>query len=270
MNTAAATARRVVGAIEDLFTTPDAPLRVEHLAAPEVALSVIVPTLDEAPNIGPFLRALHSALTCGFAGSFEIVVIDDSSEDASAAIAAEVAESLPRLRVYRRRNERGLASAVIRGWQMARGELLATINADFQHPPELIVRLAARAAAADLVVASRYCAEGDCDEWTPLRRLTSRAAWMMGRVLAPDVFRRVSDPLSGCYLVRRSVIEGIEFRPSGYKTLIEILARADVESVTEVGYSFQRRSAGRSKATTMQTLHYVRHLLRLRRVGAAR
>jgi dolichol-phosphate mannosyltransferase len=251
--------------VHELNTTAADCLRVDHAEAARV-LSVVVPTLNEAPNIGPFLRALHGILSAALDDAFEIIVVDDDSPDGTALLAAEAARDLPFVRVCRRRAEQGLASAVIRGWQASGGELLATINADFQHPPELLSTMLAVAGRADLVVASRYCAAGDCGDWGISRRLASRAALLAGRAIAPDVFRGVSDPLSGCYLVRRAAIAGIEFRPTGYKTLIEILARARPRHIVECGYSFHKRRAGRSKASLTAAGCYLRHLGRLRQI----
>lgn len=227
-------------------------------------LSVIVPTYNEAGNITPFLEALRMALDPA-PDSYEVILVDDESPDRTADIAARVAADWPNLRIVRRAGERGLASAVVRGWQSARGDLLATINADFQHPPAILPEMLRARGNADLVVATRYAASGSVGRFPVHRQLLSTCARQVGMMLAPGVFRRVTDPLSGCYLFRRQAIENIELHPAGFKTLIEILARGRVQSVAECGYTMQARRCGRSNVRLRDWLDYLGQLRRIRR-----
>lgn len=254
-------------AVEDLFTTADDALlvRLDSGPRPALALSLVVPAFNEAENVASFLRAVYAQLQPVLGDAFEVIVVDDDSPDGTWKLASELIPALTNLRVLRRRRERGLASAVIRGWQFARGEWLGTINADFQHPPEILPLMFALADNADLVVASRYCESGSVGDWTLYRRVASRGAYLLGRLMAPGIFRRVTDPLSGCYLVRRSAIDGIVLHPAGYKTLIEILACGRAARIAEAGYCFEKRRAGYSKALPKQYWLYLRHLARLRR-----
>lgn len=254
-------------AAEELLTTPDDALLVsaDCGSRPALKLSLVVPAFNEAENIAAFLQSVYAQLQPVLGEQFEVIVVDDDSPDGTWKLAGELMPSLTNLRVLRRRGERGLASAVIRGWQSARGEWLGTINADFQHPPAILPRMFALADYADLIVASRYCESGSVGDWNLYRRLASRVAYLLGRAMVPSIFRRVTDPLSGCYLVRRSAIAGIVFQPAGYKTLIEILACGRVARIAEAGYSFEKRRAGYSKALPKQYWLYLRHLARLRR-----
>jgi len=163
-----------------------------------------------------------------------------------------------------RAGERGLASAVVRGWQAARGDLLATINADFQHPPSILAEMLRKIENADLVVATRYAAEGSVGRFPLHRRFLSACATSLGVFLAPEVFRRVTDPLSGCYMLRRQAIEDTELRPAGFKTLIEILARGRVANVAEHGYTMQKRRSGRSHVRLRHWFQYLVQLARIR------
>jgi len=252
--------------MEELFPTSGALFVPENAGSLKpLKLSVVVPSFNEAENIAALLADIYANLLPALGESFEVIVVDDDSPDQTWQVAAGLTESLPNLRVLRRHSERGLASAVIRGWQAARGEYLGTINADFQHPPQVLARMCALADKADLVVASRYCEDGSVGDWGLYRRMASRAAWLLGRLMVPAIFRRVTDPLSGCYLVRRSAIAGVVFHPAGYKTLIEILASGRVSTIAETGYCFERRRAGESKALPKQYWLYLRHLGRLRR-----
>jgi dolichol-phosphate mannosyltransferase len=241
-----------------------------HDPAPsDPLLSLVVPTLNESENIIEFLAAVRRNLDAALPGNYEVVVVDDDSPDRTWEIAGNLAETFSELRVVRRRNEGGLAAAVIRGWQVARGGLLGTINADFQHPPDVLGRLLERTGGADVVVATRHGDGGGLGDWGLTRRFTSWGAAQIGRVLLPQVYARVSDPLSGCYLVRRRAIEGVELKPLGYKSLMEILVRGKVECVHECGYEMRKRVRGQSKVHALHPLQYIRHVLRLRAASRA-
>ena len=228
-------------------------------------LSVVVPTYNEAANIGPFLEALRAGLDSVSTGGYEVIVVDDESPDGTGEVAAGISADWHNLRVVRRTGERGLASAVVRGWQIARGDFLATINADFQHPPSMLPEMLRKMGNADLVVATRYAAEGSVGGFPLHRQFLSTFARHVGVFLAPKVFRKVTDPLSGCFMFRRQAIENIELRPTGFKTLIEILARGRVANVVECGYTMQKRRSGRSNVRLRDWFDYLGQLGRIRR-----
>ena len=167
----------------------------------------------------------------------------------------------------RRQTERGLSTAVIRGWQAARGEILGVIDGDLQHPPDVLLQLLQAIQSSDLAVASRHVEGGGVSEWSPARRFLSRGAQVIGLLILPNVVGRVSDPMSGYFLVRRSAIAGQLLNPLGYKILLEVLARGQIQQVAEVGYVFQERKQGESKVTWRQYLDYLLHLAKLRSRG---
>ena len=232
---------------------------------PPVRLSLIVPTYQEAANLEELLRQLVALLEARLRGEYEIIVVDDDSPDETWDLAIGLAERWPAVRVMRRRWEKGLSTAVVRGWQAARGEVLAVIDADLQHPPEVLARLwEAVSAGADLAVASRHVAGGGVSDWSALRRGLSRGAQLLGVLVLPSVVGRVSDPMSGYFMVRRAAIADVPLSPVGYKILIEILGRGRIRTVSEVGYVFRERLAGRSKVSASLYVDYLRHLVRLR------
>ena len=257
---------------EPVIVAPTGPLVVPAVAASEgqPLLSLVVPTLNESENIADFLAAVRHTLDASLPGRYEVIVVDDDSADRTWEIAAHLRQGFPELRVVRRQREGGLAVAVIRGWQVARGQILGTINADFQHPPATLAAMVARLDGADLVVATRHGDGGRLGDWGLMRRVTSWGAAAIGRVVLPEVFARLSDPLSGCYLVRREAIEGIELAPLGYKSLMEVVVRGAVRSVHECGYEMRKRSRGKSKVHALHPLQYIRHVLRLRAAARER
>jgi dolichol-phosphate mannosyltransferase len=233
-------------------------------------LSLVVPTLNESENITDFLAAVRHTLDQALPGGYEVIVVDDDSADRTWEIAARLGEGFPELRVMRRQREGGLAVAVIRGWQVARGQILGTINADFQHPPEVLGRLLERREGADVIVATRHGDGGGLGDWGLARRFSSWGAAQIGRWLLPQVYARVSDPLSGCYLVRREAIAGVPLKPLGYKSLMELLVRGNVGEIHECGYEMRKRVRGQSKVRALHPLQYIRHVLRLRAAARKR
>jgi dolichol-phosphate mannosyltransferase len=256
-------------AVESLAASPTGPLTVARRPPmPRQAefpfLSVVVPTYNEAANIRPFLEALRAGLDSAVTGGYEVIVVDDESPDGTGEVAARISIDWPNLRLVSRAGERGLARAVVRGWQIARGDVLATINADFQHPPSILPEMLRKIENADLVVATRYAAEGSVGRFPVHRQFLSSFARRVGVLLVPRVFRRVTDPLSGCYMFRRQAIEDIELRPTGFKTLIEVLARGRVGNVAEYGYTMQERRSGRSNVRLRHWFEYLGQLGRMR------
>jgi dolichol-phosphate mannosyltransferase len=252
-----------------LIDCPTGPLVIPEAPPPggrPVRLSLVIPTFNEGKNVGELVRQLTALLDPELGDAYELIVVDDDSPDRTWEIAAGLAATTyPKLRVIRRRGERGLSTAVIRGWQAARGEVLAVIDADLQHPPEVTVRLwKAVSNHADLAVGSRHVEEGGVSDWSLFRRITSRGAQFLGLVLLPGVLGRVSDPMSGYFMVRRSAIAGAALSPLGYKILIEVIGRGTVRSIAEIGYVFRERTEGESKVTWRLYLEYLRHLVRLR------
>lgn len=248
--------------------TPEGALIVGPASQPgplATRLSVVIPTYNEALNVAELVRRLTGVLDPVLGSDYELILVDDDSPDHTWELTERLALDYPRLRVMRRTRERGLASAVVRGWQAARGEVLCVIDADLQHPPDVIVELyKLMGRGADMAVASRHVEGGGVSDWSMLRRIVSRTAQLIGLLLLPGVVGRLSDPMSGYFMIRRSAIEGVVLSPLGYKILIEVLARGRFPWIGEVPYVFHERALGGSKATVRVYLDYLRHLVRLR------
>jgi len=230
-----------------------------------IRLSVVIPTFNERKNIIELIRQLTRLLDRELGDAYELIVIDDDSPDRTWELAVRLIATYPQLRVIRREGERGLSTAVIRGWQIAQGEVLGVIDADLQHPPEVTVRLwKAMEKQIDLAVGSRNIEGGGVSDWSLARRILSRGAQLLGLAVLPGVLSRVSDPMSGYFMVRRSAIAGVPLNPLGYKILIEVIGRGRIRSIAEIGYVFWERNEGESKVTWRIYIEYLRHLLRLR------
>jgi dolichol-phosphate mannosyltransferase len=228
-------------------------------------LSIVLPTFNEAANIVAVLEQLMARLDSVPGLHYEIIVVDDDSPDRTWEKAGQVAEIFPQIVVLRRQSERGLSTAVIRGWQVARGRVLGVMDADLQHPPEVTEKLWAEIArGADLAIASRHVEGGGVSDWSLARRIISRCAQLIGLAILPEVTARVSDPMSGYFMISRDAIAGRQLNPLGYKILIEVLGRGKVRWISEVPYVFRERVEGASKVTNRIYLEYFQHLLRIR------
>lgn len=231
-----------------------------------VRLSLVLPTYNERDNLEAVVEQVKRVLDGRLPDAYELIVVDDDSPDRTWEVAQALAETDRTLRVIRRLHDRGLASAVLDGWGAARGEILGVIDADLQHPPEILAKLLdAIDAGADLAVASRHVSGGGVKDWSLARRLLSRGAQALGLLMLPEVIGRLSDPMSGFFLVRQAAVQGVELQPIGYKILIEVVARARIDRLSEVGYVFNVRRLGDSKVSRREYVNYLRHLWRLRR-----
>jgi dolichol-phosphate mannosyltransferase len=226
-------------------------------------ISVVIPTYNEAAVIEETLRRAAAAL-CAASEDFELVVVDDDSADGTAQRAESLAPAIP-VRVLKRPGRLGLATAVLDGWAMARGEILGVMDADLQHPPEVLTALAQaiRKDGADLAIGSRYVPGGGTSDWTWLRRFISRTATHMAATVLPLKLAAVGDPMSGVFMVRASALQDAKLNPMGYKILLEVIAKAHYRKLVEVPYVFQERERGSSKLGARQYLEYLLHLARL-------
>jgi len=230
----------------------------------ENSLTLVVPTLDEAGNIDRVLSELTDALSAT-QYEYEIVVVDDGSTDGTVERVQDWTKRDPRIRVISRAGERGLAGAVLYGWSQSRANLLGVIDADLQHPPELLPELLKAAEQADIAIASRYAQNQGTKGWNPLRAAVSRLSTLVAAPLISKKNLGVTDPMSGFFIIHRRCIEGLTFQTTGFKLLLEILVRGRIQKAREVPYHFGLRRAGRSKASATVAFHYLHLLGRLSR-----
>jgi dolichol-phosphate mannosyltransferase len=230
------------------------------------AVSLVVPTRNEAGNVSELLVRL-GRLPAGVLR--EVIFVDDSDDDTPAAI-AYLAPSVdfPVAVVHREPGLRtgGLSGAVVEGFRRAGGQWLAVMDADLQHPPEVLADLfaAGETGGADIVCATRNVTGGGRDGLGAARDVVSKSFTAFARRAFPRRLRGVSDPMSGFFLVRRSALDPEALHPTGFKILLEILVRTPGLRRAEVGYEFAARHAGDSKASLREGMTYLRHLARLR------
>ena len=212
-------------------------------------LSLIVPTFNESQNLPVLVERIAQALG-GNNQAYEIVVVDDDSPDKTWQVAEALGKKYSQVRVIRRTSgEKGLAPAVVEGWKQARFEIVGVMDADLQHPPELLPQILARfdQPDVDVTVASRYTADAGKLKWNPVRKWISRGASNLAQAVLPPQAYGVTDPMSGFFFVRRSILDGASLDVRGYKILLEVLSRTRYRRVEEVPFAFGRRQHGQSK-----------------------
>jgi dolichol-phosphate mannosyltransferase len=245
---------------------PDIPDGADRRQGGTCSLTVLVPTRNERGNVAPLLDRLGEVSR---AMRFSVLFVDDSSDGTPEVIRQMSARAACPVDVLHRPEDHrsgGLAGAVRDGLRATRSELVCVMDADLQHPPEVLLALVSeeRRSRADVVVASRHGGGGDLAGFSVSRRTLSRGSELIARVLFPRRLRGVSDPLSGFFLARRMSIDVAALRPCGFKILLEILLSGPRLSTSEVGFRFGERHAGASKATVREGGRYLRRLIVLR------
>ncbi len=224
-----------------------------------IAVSLVVPALNEAVNLPLLLTRVAAAMT-GI--SYELIVVDDDSRDETPAVCERLAREYPLRLIVRRPPRDGLSGAVLRGLAEAKGATFVVMDADLQHPPERVpMLLAALEAGGDFAIGSRYVAGGSTQEhWGFFRQVNSRIATLLARPFAGTV----RDPMSGFFALRRSTFKQAErLTPYGYKIGLELMCKCRVHEVREVPIHFDLRTKGDSKLTMTQQFKYLEHLSRL-------
>jgi dolichol-phosphate mannosyltransferase len=214
---------------------------------------LILPTYNEAENIGAIVSASAEVLAGAAPEGFRVLVVDDGSPDGTGSIADRMAAEHDWLEVLHRREKNGIGPAYLAGFRYAldRGAgYVMEMDSDFSHDPADLARLLGAARGeADLALGSRYVPGGGVSDWGLLRRFISEggstyARWVLGL--------QVRDLTGGFKCFRREVLEAIHFdsvRSRGYAFQVELTYRAVRAGfrVVEVPILFRDRQQGQSK-----------------------
>jgi len=213
-------------------------------------LAVIVPTLNERDNVARLVDLLEQALV---GEAWQVVFVDDDSSDGTLDELHRLARERANVSVLHRVGRRGLSSACIEGMLATTAPFLAVMDADLQHDETLLPRMLrlARDDGNEIVVGSRF-AEGASAAGlsSPAREMVSRVGNALSRLVtrAP-----LTDPLSGFFLLRRTLLDRVVHALSGtgFKILLDIFASSPtVPRYAELGFTFRSRTAGESKLDT--------------------
>jgi len=233
--------------------------QAQKIALPALrALTVVVPTFEERENIRPLVSKLEIALS-GI--DWEVVFVDDDSQDGTAQEIAAVALANQQVRLLHRKGRRGLSSACVEGILSSVSPIVAVMDADLQHDETLLGRMFLTLQTdldVSLVIGSRNVAGGSAG-----RGLSALRKWGSDR--ANGLARRtlgiaVSDPMSGFFMLRRAAFNEVatELQSQGFKILADILSASQGRwRVVELPYSFRARRFGASKLGGAVTLEFL-------------
>jgi dolichol-phosphate mannosyltransferase len=227
-------------------------------SAPHV--SVVLPTYEESESLPVLIPSIIDTLN-GEKITGEVIVVDDNSPDGTAEVAQKLALQYP-VRVLKRVSERGLATAVMAGFEMSHSPVLVVMDADGSHPVEALPQMVRMIAddRADIVVGSRHVPGGGSQDWPLVSRVKSRLAASVARGLTP-----MTDPTTGFMAVRGDLVTKLDLDPVGWKIVLEVVAKAPEARLAEVPIIFGDRQLGQSKQSLRVAWQYFDHLLRLYR-----
>ena len=224
-------------------------------------LSIIVPVLNEAPNIRPFVEELECCLD---GEAWEIIFVDDDSSDNTQQVVAALSKKRSNIRLLERVGRHGLASACIEGLCSSLAPYLAVMDADLQHDPRILQKMlnALRDGPYNLAIGSRYLEGGGTGDWSKRRRRYSHVATLASKIVTHQT--NITDPMSGFFMVKRELFRKTVYRlcGKGFKILLDLLssAKSEVHPI-EVPYTFRNRLGGESKLSFSIILEFAILLL---------
>lgn len=206
------------------------------------------------------LERVHKALD---GVNYEVIIVDDDSPDGTWTVAERFSHKFGNIKVVRRLRKMGFASAFLEGLDNAEGAFIGLMDADLQHPPELLhSMLDTVRAGADLAIASRYVHGGKVERSPLHRRIISKGATALAHLLFPRI-KAVKDPMSGFFIFKKEVIDGVQMNAQSFKMMLEMLTKGNYNRVDEIPYTFKSRKYGRSKLGSKELWNYLKHLYSL-------
>ncbi|MHC1576600.1 MAG: polyprenol monophosphomannose synthase [Methanosarcinaceae archaeon] len=219
-------------------------------------ISIIIPTYNESENIENIINAIEEVFSINMITG-ELVIVDDNSPDGTAIIAERMKKRYDNIKVIVRTSDRGLSQSVVEGFDHCDSDTIGVIDCDFSHPPEQIPLFLEKIEnGCDVVFGTRYASEGEIKGWGAKRKLISTGATFLARLLIP----KSTDPVSGFFVIDRSVVKDVVLRPRGYKIGLEILGKGNWSKYCEIPYVFQDREMGTSKLGKREIYEYILQL----------
>jgi len=226
-----------------------------------IDISIIIPTLNEKENINELVKRIIESLNDI---KYEIIFVDDGSKDGTIEEIEKLKRKYKNIKIVERGYRKGLSSAFIDGIKYSDGKYLVLMDADLQHPPELLRKMYEKALeGCDLVIASRYIKGGKIENWNIIRELISKTSKIISYILLPETLK-VRDPLSGYFLIKKELLDNFNVsNPFSYKVLLDILVKVNYNKLIEIPYTFKEREHGKSKLGKKVIFSYLKQVFLL-------
>lgn len=210
------------------------------------SVSVVIPTFNERESIESQIRKILDVTP----NLLEVVVVDDDSPDGTWMLVEDYAKKDKRVRLIRRKGERGLASAIFDGVESSAGETVIWLDCDHD-PDEKLVKemVSSLEEGADVCIASRYVSGG-----RELRGFCQKSASRLINFFARTILSSsIHDYTTGFVAVKKSVFSGVGWLRKGYgEYCIEFLYKALRKGyvVREAAFVCTARTDGHSKTSS--------------------
>ncbi len=218
-------------------------------------VSVVIPVYQEAENLEYLIPEIDRVLVESEV-SYELIIVDDNSQDGTEELIEKLGSEFPLNLIVREVEPRSLEQSVLKGLSLAKNSVSVVMDADFSHPPAFLPEMIMPIVSgdADITVGSRYMKGGGIENWSFLRRVSSRASGFLAKGIS-----KLTDPTSGFMAVRSSLVSDLPVNPKSWKVVLEFVTRLDGR-VKEVPIVFCDRRFGESKLDNGAKLAYLRHL----------
>lgn len=213
----------------------------------KIQASIILPTYNESGNIIKLVEIIRELLL-GKRISNEVIVVDDDSPDKTGLLAQKYFSKIPEVRVIIRKKEKGLATAIRKGVEMAVGDIVVVMDTDFNHDPQVVPKLIDKCHRSDIVIGSRFINGGGMANKT--REVFSYLFNILVRIILGSP---VHDNLSGFFAIQRKKLEQLDFDKifwgyGDYFIRLIYLAKNKRNTFTEVPSFYKDREYGSSKS----------------------
>ena len=216
-------------------------------------VSLIIPTYNEAENIETLIKEIDGVVNKSFV-DFEYIIVDDNSPDGTGSIAEKLKETYP-VHVIHRSGKLGLGSAVIEGFNLSTYEYIGVMDGDLSHDPIILNDMVGELENCDIVIGSRFNKDSLVENWKWWRRVVSVVGVFLAKMISG-----VGDPLSGYFMLKRSVIDGVQLETKGYKILFEILVKGKWSTIKELPFTFRMRRHSVSKLNMSEYILFAKQI----------
>ncbi len=217
------------------------------------SVSIILPVINEDKNIRILIKQINGLVNAGkLSGLKEIIFVDGGSTDSTISVIKELSNKSNKykIKLINQKIKPGTAAATLQAVASANGESVIVMDADLQHTTKTIPSLIKKFAGGfDIVVASRGIVSGQVKR-TFGRAIMSRTAEFLAYVMVKQS-RKITDPLSGYFIVKKGLLKNLQQKPGFYKLLLYVMAANKDIKVAEIPFFFDERRHGVSKVTLL-------------------